>query len=73
MSFYGVLTALNVEDIPVILKRCANGWRRGVYKQYPQAWLAVADELEQFASDLAARIEELKKVEPKPKRRRVVL
>ena len=72
MSF-GLLTAINVDDVPSILRRCAAGWRSGVYSKYPQTWQSVADEVDKFAAELAVRIQELKRVEPKPKRRRVTI
>lgn len=72
MSF-GLLTAVNLEDVPKVLQRCAHGWRGGVYRRYPQAWLAVADKVEQFALELNDEIKELKQKEPKRSRARVIL
>lgn len=72
MSF-GLLTAINVDDIPSILRRCARGWRGGIYARYPQTWQMAAGEVERFADELAIKIAEAKRVEPKPKRQRVTL
>lgn len=72
MSF-GLLTAINVDDLPKILRRCARGWRAGVYSRYPQTWKLAADEVDRFANELQVKIEELKKTEPKPPRRRAFL
>lgn len=72
MSF-GLLTAVNVEDIPKILSRCAHGWRGGVYTRYPQTWKMAADEVDKFARELVVKIAEAKKVEPRVKRARVIL
>lgn len=70
MSF-GLLTAINVDDVPKILRRCASGWRHAVTKRYPHAWQMVADEVDRFADELADKIAAAKKAEPR--RRRVVL
>lgn len=67
---FGLLTAVNVEDVPKVLQRCAHGWRGGVYRRYPQTWLAVADEVDRFAAELQKKIVELKQNEPKPTRQR---
>ena len=73
MSGFGLLTAINVDDIPKVLMRCVVGWRGGVYREYPLTWQMAADEVERFAGELAAKIALSKQEEPKPKRQRVVM
>lgn len=72
MSF-SLMTAINVDDIPGILQRCAACWRRGIYAKYPKVWELAADEVEKFAAELAVKIADAKKAELVPKRNRVVL
>lgn len=68
---FGLLTALNVDDVPKILLRVAKGYRSVQTKQYPQTWQVIADSIETFAGILAEDIAEAKAKEPKPKKERV--
>lgn len=70
---FGLLTAINIEDVPKILYRVAQGYRGTETKRFPVAWVKVADEIERFAKELEPFIEEAKANEPKPKRERVKL
>ena len=72
MSF-SLLTALDISDIPVILRRCAQNYRGTQTKLYPITWKLVADEIEIFADNLKLKIDEWKAAEPKPKHRREFL
>jgi hypothetical protein len=59
MSF-GLLTAINIDDVPKILRRVAQGYRDVETRRYMNAWLVAADEIEQFADRLQQKIEEAK-------------
>ena len=60
MSF-GLLTAINIDDVPRILRRVAQGYRDTETRKYMNAWLVVADELDKFAEELVPKIEKAKK------------
>jgi hypothetical protein len=59
MSF-GLLTALNVEDVPNILRRVAHGYRGTETDHDKDVWLYVANELDRFADELEPRIKRAK-------------
>ncbi len=71
MSF-GLLTAINVEDVSKILYNCARGYRNN-NSRYPITWNLIADEMVKFAQELNIKIEEWKIAEPPPKRKRIIL
>ncbi len=72
MSF-GLLTAVNVEDVPKILHNCARGYRKIETARYPETWKLIAEELDKIAAELVSKIEEWKLIEPPPKRVRIRL
>lgn len=72
MSF-GLLTAVNVDDIPKILRRVAQAYRNTQTRRFRLAWRVAADEIDRFADELVAKIDEAKIIEPVPKRERVRL
>ena len=72
MSF-SLLTAINFEDIPRILRTCANCYRGNNTTRYPTIWKIVANEFVWFADHLTKIIEEAKKTEPKAVRERIKL
>lgn len=72
MSF-GLLTAINLGDIPKIIRRVARGYRGTQTTRYPQAWQVVADRFDEFAVELEALIDTAIANEPKPRRKRVSL
>ena len=72
MSF-SLLTAINLEDVPRIIRRVAQGYRGVQTTRFPQTWQKVAGRFDEFAAELELLIEEAKAAEPKPKRERVRL
>ena len=60
MSF-GLMTAVNVDDIPKILRRVAENYRGTVTSEHLQIWYRVADEFDNFAVQLESIIEKAKK------------
>jgi hypothetical protein len=69
MSF-GLLTAVEVDDIPRIMRRVAAGYRRTQTERHKRAWDVAADLLERYADEVEPLIREIKRSEP---RRRVRL
>jgi hypothetical protein len=70
---FSLLTAINVEDVPRILKRCASGYRTYNTDLFAQTWKLIADEMDEFAGALSIKIAEAKLREPPPKRKRIRL
>ncbi len=68
---FGLLTALNVDDIPKILHRVARGYRGTETRNYQHAWQVAADELDKFADELVGKIEEAKLVKTPVRRIRL--
>jgi len=68
MSAFGLLTAINVEDVPKILHRVAQGYRGNEGDRLEFIWPLIASEMDIFARELAGKIEEWKKNPPKRKR-----
>jgi hypothetical protein len=64
MSF-GLLTAIEVTDIPQILRRCAHAYRNTQTKRFKGVWLVAAQEIERFAGELDVKIAEEKANEQK--------
>jgi hypothetical protein len=60
MSF-GLLTAVNIEDVPKILRRVSTGYRGTETTHNLHIWHMISDELDKFAMELEAKIETAKK------------
>jgi hypothetical protein len=69
MSF-GLVTCLNVDDVPKMLQRCSVNYQgngEGDGENY-HIWPMIAEEFQRFAKDLQAKIDTAKRG-PKPRRR----
>jgi hypothetical protein len=64
MSF-GLLTAVEVDDIPRIMRRVAAGYRLAQTERHKRAWEVSADLLERYADELEPLIKEIKRSEPR--------
>lgn len=72
MSF-GLVTCLNVEDVPKMLQNASRNYRGSQNRDHPEIWILIADRVDAFALQLRDEIAEAKKAAPKPPRRRVEL
>lgn len=59
MSF-GLMTAMQLEDIPAILKRCAQLYAKTETADFQEAWIRTGKDISDYADGLAERIVQYK-------------
>jgi hypothetical protein len=67
MSF-GLITAINPMDVPKILKRCAELYRKS-QSPYPDAWNLAADEFDRLADELNVKLKVAMENQKRPRAR----
>lgn len=69
MSFFGLLTANTVDDVPKIMHWVAVNYRTSQYQQHKAIWLALADMLDRCAHEAHQMVTDMKAAEPKSAKR----
>ena len=63
MSF-GLLTAINIEDVPKIMRRVSEEYRNTETRRFAHLWVYAADAMNETASIIEERIALAKATEP---------